>query len=810
MAEPRQSLQQAMHLQQSGDAAGAALAYVEILRARPGDAECRFLLARLLYDHRRYTEAVEHLNRIVSAEPLHEEAAALLPRCLIRLDRLTEAAEMLERALQQQPKRAGLHFDLGRVHRKAGRAKQAMRCFERALELNPQHVAAHNNLGNLLLLQKHYEAAAVHFQRAAELDPQRAEPLCNLAQLEQARGRPERVRSLLDAALQREPNHPHAHLLLGQWLAASADPAAAERHLRAAVHASPHEPAALFALAQWLGTRGDDPQSVEWLRRTLQQKPDHAAAHLALAQLLNGLGYEDAALEHARRAVQHEPRNATARTVLGGLLEGAKLPDEALAEYRQALELNPAAGTAAFFLYAFLRRKMADWQNYDALCGEAQQRLAEFLERSDAESPPAPLTLNLFPLPAAQRAQAARRYAEMKREQAGRQRGGRPFEHRARDGGRLRIGYLSPDFREHPVGILMQDVFAAHDRDRVEVHAYSLMASTDAVFQRIREGCDHFHPVYAVPSVEVAARIAADGIHVLIDLGGHTAYTRGEIMAMRPAPVQCHFLGYPGTLGAEDVPWMLADRWIVPPEHRTHYSETIVDLPHAFVGSALPIAANAGSRADHGLPQTGFVFACFNNCYKIDPPLYDIWMRVLRQVPGSVLWLAHCAAPVQARLRMEAERRGVASERLVFAPHRPQADYLAALRHADLFLDTFGYAAGSTAVCALWAGLPVLSCMGDTNAGRMGASISAAAGLDALVCANAAVYEQRALELAAGAKDELRLLRDGLSNNRRKLPLFDVAGFARSLENAFDLMWGQRAAAGEAGRVSASSPTVTE
>jgi predicted O-linked N-acetylglucosamine transferase (SPINDLY family) len=277
---------------------------------------------------------------------------------------------------------------------------------------------------------------------------------------------------------------------------------------------------------------------------------------------------------------------------------------------------------------------------------------------------------------------------------------------------------------------------------------------------------------------------------VLIDLAGYTTYSRTALFALRPAPVQAHWLGFLDTMGADFLPYVLADACAAPAQAAAHYSEAVVELPDAFaVAAGLPIAERTPTRAECGLPQDGFVFCCLNGFQKLDPRSFAAWMRILGRVPGSLLWLFDgTTATGKQSLRREAARLGVDAERIAFAPRLPVPEYLARYRVADLFLDSFDYNAGATALGALAAGLPVLTCPGESFVSRMGASFCRAAGLPELVCASPETYEERAVALAAG-RDELASLRRRLAAARATAPLFDGPRFVRGLERAYRMMW---------------------
>jgi predicted O-linked N-acetylglucosamine transferase (SPINDLY family) len=365
--------------------------------------------------------------------------------------------------------------------------------------------------------------------------------------------------------------------------------------------------------------------------------------------------------------------------------------------------------------------------------------------------------------------------------------------HRA-DGsnGRLRIGYLSGDFYDHAVSHLAQSLFGLHDRRQFEIFTYSYAPDDASSYRRrIQTESEHYVDVSAHTVKDLAKRIAADGIQILVDMMGYSGHSRLEVMSLRPAPVQASWLSYPGTTGAEFIDYLVGDRIVTPPERAADFSEKLVLLPHCYLitDHEQPISATSARRGDYGLPDRGFVFCSLNNSYKFEPEIFGVWMRILAQVAESVLWLTSGGATMEANLRREAESCGVDPARLIFVRGTlPKSEHLARVRLADLFLDTHLYNAHTTACDALWAGLPVFTCPGDTFASRVAASLLTAIGLPELIAADFDRYEQMAVQFA-NHPAALQLLRAKLAAHRTTWPLFDTPRFVRNLERAFIGMW---------------------
>ena len=369
---------------------------------------------------------------------------------------------------------------------------------------------------------------------------------------------------------------------------------------------------------------------------------------------------------------------------------------------------------------------------------------------------------------------------------------------------RIRVAYFSADFRRHPVAHLAVGLFEQHDKSRFEITAISFGPDDGSDLRSsIKSAVENFVDVRRMPDDAVAELIHNREIDVIVDLMGLTEDSRFSVLSRRVAPIQVNFLGYPGTTGADFMDYIIADPTIIPKEHFSFYSEQVVWLPDTYLPTAYRSNENkhhishderyssqrAPTRAECNLPEAAFVFCCFNGSHKINPVIFDVWMRLLRAVPDSVLWLSESSPTAEANLEKEAELRGVSRRRIIFAPRlADMSDHLARHRQADLFLDTLPYNAHTTASDALWAGLPVLTCAGETFAGRVAASLLRAVGLHELVTASLEDYEGLALKLAHDPS-YLQAIKAKLMRNRDTFPLFDTARFTRHIEAAYVTMW---------------------
>ena len=353
---------------------------------------------------------------------------------------------------------------------------------------------------------------------------------------------------------------------------------------------------------------------------------------------------------------------------------------------------------------------------------------------------------------------------------------------------RIKVAYVSADFYNHATAILMAELFEIHNKERFEIYAYSYGENIEDEWRiRLRNAFEHFHEVSTWDDKSIAEHIQAQNISIVIDLKGYTTHSRTGIFSYRPAPTQINYIGFPGTMGASFIDYIIADNTLIPPHLERFYSEKIIRLPHTYqpndrhriIGDTVP------SRAEVGLPESGFVYCCFNNPYKVMPETFSVWMRILQAVPDSVLWLLKDEPETEANLKRQASIAGVDASRLIFAERRSIPEHLARHMLADLFLDTLPYNAHTTTSDALWTGLPVLTCMGQSFASRVAASLLNACGLTELITESRADYEKLAIELACHPT-KLATIRTKLIANRDKHPLFDTVRYAKNLETAFE------------------------
>lgn len=650
-------------------------------------------------------------------------------------------------ALLAPPQPAGdasVHRARGNTLKQQGRLEDAVASYDIALRLSPDDIEAANNRGIALKDLKRYDEALASYDIVLRHKPDLAVAHYNRGLVFREMGRLEDALECYERALRFKPDFAEACLNRGNVL----------RLLK----------------------RLDE--AIASYDRALLLRPDYVDVHNSRGLALQEAARLQEAVASYELALRFRPDFAGAHNNRASALQLLDRPLEAIAAYETALRLKPDFGAA---LVQLLHQKalICDWSESPPLGGPEQLDIGGI-------APPPFQVLAVRDDPELQLA-LARAWTGMQSPIVAPV---PPRPARTRTG-KLRIGYFSSDFYNHATMILMARLFELHDKERFEIHAFSYGPDRqDEMQRRLIAAVDAYHDVRHLGDAGVASLGRDNGIDIAVDLKGYTFDTRSGIFAHRTAPVQISYLGYPGSMGARFIDYIIADATIIPPENRRFYSEKVISLPHSYQvnDGDRPVSTEACERAELGLPEHGFVFCCFNNTYKISPREFDIWMRLLQEIEGSVLWLFDTGPLARANLVKEAGARGIDPARLVFAPKLPNPAHLARHRCADLFLDTFNCNAHTTASDALWASLPVLTMVGRSFAARVAASLLDAVGLPELITATPEAYERLAIELATD-HERLSAIRSKLWANRLTTPLYDTARFARHIERGYELAY---------------------
>jgi protein O-GlcNAc transferase len=788
MDKAQRLFEEGLAAHQQGRLEEAATLYRQALVDRPEHFDSLRLLGIVHGQLDQYDRAVELIERAIAIDPGAAVAHGNRGIALQALGRFDEAIARYDRAIALGPGDPSIHLNRGVALYELKRPAEALAAYDKAIALKPDYAKAFNNRGNALNDLKRYAEALASYDRAIALRPDDAGTFSNRGASLIGLERFEAALASYDKAIALNPDYTEAFSNRGTAL-------------------------------RKLGRQADALASYD---TAIELQPDYAEAHSNRGNVLAELRRFDDALVSHDRAVSFKPDHADAWSNRGNTLFGLKRYDEALSAYDKALAIKPdlvaawlgrgdtlkkqqrhdealqslskardAAPDHEFIKGHLLHQRMlcCDWTDLDRQIVEITADLAlgkrsarpfgwQGLSASDESLKRCAEIWNRDKYPRVTGMDQNRTYTA------------------GRAGGRIRIGYVSGEFREQATSHLIVGMLEAHDKKRFEVVGFDNgSADGSAIRRRIDGALDEIVSIQRLDDAAAARAIRDARIDILVNLNGYFGDERTGVFAHRPAPIAVNYLGFPGTLGADYIDYILADTTVIPRDTHSNYTEKVVYLPNSYQANddKRRIADRVFTRSDLGLPDSGFVFCCFNNAYKILPATFDVWMRLLRNVSGSVLWLLESNAAAARNLRREAEKRSIDSGRLVFAPFLPPDEHLARQRMADLFLDTLPYNAHTTASDALWAGLPVLTCIGTTFAGRVAASLLKAVGLPELIAQTEAEYETRALELATNPRT-LSAVRHRLEHNRLTSPLFDTGLFTRHIEAAYVAMQDRRRA----------------
>lgn len=751
-------------------------AFRRAIALEPGIADGYNNLGNALKDQERYDEARGAYVAAIQMRQDYAEAWNNLGAVLQKLGEIDEALAAYGTALSLRPDLVDAINNRATALEALGRHAEAEAGFRQALALAPDYAQLHSNLGEALLQQGQTAEAAAAFRRSVELKPDYADGWNNLGVALRRIGDAQGALEAYERAMLLAPETATVRINRGNILLDHGKDEEAAAEFAASIAKNPDDPATLNNLGAILHRHGHMGKALMLFDRALELNPDYVDAQINRGNTLRDMGWVKEAEEALSSALGQNPKVAMLWSNLAVARQELNQTEGAIEAYSRALEIDPAMSEARM-QRLYQRAQICDWSIHADL--DAELALTE----SGRETPAAFPALAMRDDPAFQ----YRRSAAMVTRWAGATPDLPPLGEDTPDR-RIRIGYFSGDFHDHAIMFLASGLFREHDAAKFEVFCYSSgLVRQGMMRERLIADVEHFHDTIEMAEAEILALARSHALDIAIDVSGFTRGGRTGLFARRIAPVQINYLGYPGTMAAPFMDYVVVDPVLVPAAERDHVSERLMVMPACYQpnDNTRPIAeAQPTTRADHGLPDGAFVFCCFNQGFKITPREFDIWMRLLAQVEGSVLWLLVGNHTARANLRREAAARGIAPERLVFAENRPNAEHLARHRHADLFLDTFAYNAHTTMSDALWAGLPAVTRLGRQFAARVGASLLTATGMPDLITQSDEAYEALALALAC---DPLRLaaIRARLGAQVHSAPLFDTVGYTRTIEQGY-------------------------
>jgi predicted O-linked N-acetylglucosamine transferase (SPINDLY family) len=737
-----EKLKAAFQLHEMGRLKDAASLYQEILAANPNNLDALHFLGTIHASCGNLDEARRLIERSLCAHTPNISFLENYATILFQMGDCKTALEVCDRGRKINNKSINLLYVSAVSLYKLGRLRDSLRDFDALLSVEPNHIAAINERGSVLAELNQYDAAISAVEKALALNPSYAEAILNRGNIYGKLKRHDEALAAFDKVLTLKSDSAEAWLGRGNVC----------RELRR------HDE----ALAAY--------------DKALALRPDLDSAWVGRGHVYLGLRRHDEALAAYDGALALKSDSAEALLGLGIVHTELGRHDEALNAYRKLFAIDPDCDFVKGYL---LHAKMlcCDWGG-----------LAELYESIKADMRGGGNAAEPFGFQAISNSEeellvCAQTFAAEKFPPPNIRLSGAKHASRSK----IRIGYLAGEFRQQATSVLMTQLFELHDKARFEIVAFDNGWDDGSELRaRMNEAFDEIIPIARIDDLKAATAVKDKEIDILVNLNGYFGLGRQGVFAYKPSPIQVNYLGFPGTLGVDYMDYLIADRTVIPETSRQYYSEKIAYLPNSYQANDRKrrISDRNFTREELGLPGSGFVFCCFNKNYKIAPATFDGWMRILKKVEGSILWLIADTSAAADNLRREAAARGVGAERLVFAPRMPLADHLARHRLADLFLDTLPYNAHTTGSDALWAGLPILTCVGPTFPGRVGASLLGATGLPELVVHAQDDYEAAAVELATD-RAQLGNIRQKLADSRMTAPLFDTPLFTKHIEAAY-------------------------
>jgi protein O-GlcNAc transferase len=787
-----ETFQRALSAMQAGNHEAAERLFKQTVESQPGHIPALSVLSGFLQMQGRRKEAEDYMRLALAAydqalqrTPSLAEAWLGRGQVLSQLGRNVEAVDSYGRAIAIKPELAHVHLLRAKLLVDLGRQDEALEGVDRLIATSPNFAEAWLGRGNILFELKRYEEALDAYQRSSALKTALPEACLGRGNVLNALKRHVEALAAYDKALVLNPN------LAGAWLGRGNafddlkhydDAFAAYDKALALV---PDLAEAWLARGNLLNKLNRLSEASDAFDRALAIIPDFPEALLGRGNVLFALKQYDEALATYDKTLAIKPSLVEAQLGRGNAFSVLKRHREAANAYAAVLKVAPQH---PFTQGMLLHQKMlsCEWSGTDALIREIERDIAEgkpsiepFAWQAVATSPKS-LQLcaeiyNRVKYPANNKKLEA---SSLPRHQ------------------KIRVGYLCGEFRDQATSHLIVGLLEQHDASQFEIYGFDNgWDDRSKIRRRVNAALHKIIIIRHLSDASARAAIREQEIDILVNLNGYFGEHRTQLFAQRAAPIQVNYLGFPGTLGASYMDYIIADRCVIPEDHKAFYQEKIVYLPDCYQANdrKKEIATRDLTRADNGLPEMGFVFCCFNNSYKILPQIFDCWMRILLQTDGSVLWLFGDNQETAANLRREAAARNVSPERLVFAKRLPLADHLARHRLGDLFLDTLPCNAHTTASDALWAGLPVLTCLGDTFTGRVGASLLSAVRLPELITSSLDAYEEKAISLARDPRNLMAIKRK-LAEHRLVTPLFDTTLITKGIEKAYSTMYERRLA----------------
>jgi len=751
--------------------------YEKAIAINPNYYKAHYNLGGVLQDLGKLNASIESFEKALSIKPDYVDANNNIGNVFKELGQFNNAIKSFEKVIEIKPDYAEAHYSLGQIYQDLDNIESAIKSYEVVLAIKPDFAELHNNLGLIYQGVGKLDSALHHLEDAVRIMPEFAEAFNNLGNVYKELNQPKRALDCYKSAVAINPNYTDSHYELGNILKCLGQLDKAVESYQKSLEIKQDKVEAHYALGNVLQDLGQFNASIESYDKAISISSENDDFHHSLGITLHKNGQFEKALKSYKKALLINPKYAEAYFNLGNLMLELKQLDEAVLNYEYALNLKPGIDCNFGNLFD-TKMNLCIWDDFST-------NIKELLKKINKNE----MVINPFALfglvddPKIQLKNSKTYGKERCPKSSSLSKINNYSNHK-----KIRIGYFSADFREHPVSDLSAELYELHDRSQFEIYAFSFGPDTkDEMNLRIKAGVDKFYDVRTMPHKDVALLSRSLEIDIAIDLGGYSANNRAEIFAMSAAPTQIGYLGFTSTMGTNFMDYIIADRTVIPKDKQIHYSEKIAYLPNCYMvnDSKIKVSNEIITKKDAGLPSDGFIFCCFNNFYKINPNVFKSWMNILSKVSGSILWLPEGNIIAMNNLMKEFKKHGIDESRLFFAPYLTlKEDHLNRLQLADLFIDTFPFNAHTTCNEALRVGLPVLTCIGDSFTSRVASSQLNSVNLPELISTSQKQYESIAIELATDSK-KLKIIKDKLEINMTTSSLYDSQLLTKQIETIY-------------------------
>jgi predicted O-linked N-acetylglucosamine transferase (SPINDLY family) len=692
-----------------------------------------------LYNNNQHKSLFNKTSILIGKYPKSTKLWNLKCVASLSIGNIQQAVIAFDRSIQIDPLSADSYYNLGIALQKMGNYSDAVINFKQSIRINPNYIEAYGSVAKIYEQDKDFDNAIYYYKKILSQVPDYAEVLNNIANLKQKQGHSDTAIDYYNKALNIRPNYVDARCNLGNTLK----------------------------------SKGQFVEAIYNYKKALEINPDCVEAYNSLGNIFTKFSQYDNALGYYQKALEINPNYSDAHLNLGIFYKGRDDLELSITHFKKALTLNPLKGGINIEVL-HLKRQMCDWADIDYLAQECID-----LDVNTNISPPFEM-LSIEDNP----------YRQMMRSISwGRAMRNYPFCKKTnnKNNNKIRVGYFSADIHNHATMYLMAGLFREHDTSKYEIYVYSYGDDRhDECRKHAQDYSDAFFDIKNQSDQQVKDLVLEHHLDIAVDLKGYTKQTRSEFFSFRLAPLQFNFLGYPGTMGVDFIDYIIADKIVISESEQKNYTESIAYMPDTYQpnDNKRRISDIKTTRSDFNLPESGFVFCCFNSNYKISSREYEIWMRILKEVKGSVLWLFKSNKWANNNLLEEAKKRGISQKRIIFADKVPPEAHLERHGHIDLFIDTFNYNAHTTASDALWAGVPIVTKKGKQFSACVAASLLHSIGLDELITTTESEYENLIIDLAKN-KEQLERVKRQLANNRDIYPLFDTKQYVKNLEKIY-------------------------